>query len=168
MNSVWILPTTWFLNVCWFFLVVSLPIDFKTAEQAVSATTIGALIGTITGTAIVLPVIPNSKINRKASIPRQTFEALIYFFLRLFHAFISSSRYLYLSVMRFILNSSIYLRCITWLHSCARYVVVILVTAIQAKHHDPHNPNHTLSIAWLGFFHSSRLCTLNKECQSIG
>ena len=80
------------------FLVIN-PFDLKIAKQAVNATEIGALKGIIIGKAIEAPTIPHSETVIKSSIPKQAFDNLTYFFLRLLLVALSSFKYLYRSAI---------------------------------------------------------------------
>jgi hypothetical protein len=72
-------------------LVINPLVGLKIAKQLVNATEIGALIGINTGKAIEVPTIPNSETVIKNSVPKQAFDNLTYFFVRLFLFFLSSS-----------------------------------------------------------------------------
>lgn len=82
------------------FLVIKMLIYFETVKKVVNTTDIGALTGIILGTAIEVSTFLNSKPIIKNSVPRQTFNNLVYLLLRLFLIFLSSSKYLYWFIIR--------------------------------------------------------------------
>jgi hypothetical protein len=73
------LQATQFSNVCYFFAINPLA-DLRTVAQVVNPTE-------ITGKAIKDPSSHNSETLIKTSVPKQAFDNLTYFFLRLFLAF---------------------------------------------------------------------------------
>ena len=83
------------------FFVIKPLVDLKIVAH-VNATQIDTLTEINIGTVIDVPTIPNSETDINISVPRQAFDNLVYFLLRLFTVFLSMSKYLCWFIIRLI------------------------------------------------------------------